>query len=178
MVLNHEDYVSVRAHSKRKSRRAGVHHVVGKVENKWNGRFPNSEFTQISKWQYHACLALSRSSRGSVLSSRSVREGEMQKDSWGKENMDRVGFLQRRKERCSVFTFLNYQSYATLEPATGTQVVQAPPEKRSENLPKTAWRSVLRHYGYARLQNKTPRSIFLVLFANFKNFSRRQLKFR
>lgn len=34
MVLNHEDYISMRAHSNKKSRRAGVHHIVVKVENK------------------------------------------------------------------------------------------------------------------------------------------------
>lgn len=54
--------------------------------------------------------------------------------------MDKVGFLQLKQERCSVFTVLNYEFYATLDPATGTQVEQAPPEKRSEKAPKYYWK--------------------------------------
>lgn len=69
-------------------------------------------------------------------SSPGAGEGEMQMDSWGKENLDRVGFLQLEKERCSVLTVLNYKSYATLDSASRTQVEQAPPEKRSEKAPK------------------------------------------
>lgn len=48
--------------------------------------------------------------------------------------MDRGGFLQLKKERCIVYTFLNYKFYATLDPTSGIQAVQAPPDKRSENL--------------------------------------------
>lgn len=48
MVLNHEDYISMKAYSKKISR-ADVHHVLRKAENKLNGRFPNSGFAQISR---------------------------------------------------------------------------------------------------------------------------------
>lgn len=40
--------------------------------------------------------------------------------------MDRGGFLWPKKERCIVYTFLNYKFYAKLDPEL--KVVQAPPD--------------------------------------------------
>lgn len=172
------------AHSKEKSRRAGVHHVVGKVENKWSGRFPNSEVTQISKWQYHACLALSWSSYGSDLSSQGVREGDMQKEQV-RERKYRQSWLStnEKKRRGSIFTFWNYKFYATLDPTTGISPLELKLYKflktnilKKTHL-KTARRSVLCNYEYTRLRSKALFCVFLVLFAILKILVQDRLNF-
>lgn len=95
-----------------------MHHAVGKVQNKWSGSFPNSEFTQISKWQYHACVALSWSSYGAL---HKVREKvTCKKNREGNKIWTELAFYKwKKRERGSVFTFWNYKFYATLDPTTG-----------------------------------------------------------
>lgn len=75
-VLNHEDYISVKVHSKKRSRRADVRRVLGKADNKLNSRFPNSGFTQISHVSGFV-LVFSRIARNFQC----IKEGETQKDS-------------------------------------------------------------------------------------------------